>query len=100
MRVIVNQSTALGARTGIGQYTRELLREMRLQAPHDCFDVFPPDWWGKVRRLGSLLRPGRVAAHRQPDGPTPISWTGALSTRLRTWGDDALASYLRLAARW
>lgn len=88
MRVILNQSTALGAKTGIGQYTVELLTELRRQAPYDTFDVFPPSWWGSLRRLGSYLRPSR-----KPDNGAKA---GVVSTRLRAFGDRALAGCLRV----
>ena len=94
MRVIVNQSTALGARTGIGHYTLDLLRALRTVAPTDTFDVFPPNWWGSVRQLASSVRPR--AGHQRTGG----SWKNALLRRLRDLGERALAGYLRAAAWW
>ena len=84
MRVIVNQSTALGAKTGIGHYTIELLRGMRELAPEDSFHVFPPNWWGKVSRVGSYLRPRRGSAGT-PSGvkPAASSWKTTVSRHHR-----------------
>jgi glycosyltransferase involved in cell wall biosynthesis len=95
MRVMVNQSTALGAKTGIGHYTRELLHGMRALAPSDTFDVFPPDWWSAFRALGSYLRSSKGAGEK-----AIRSWRSSLSERLRSFGDGALGHYLDLANRW
>ena len=95
MRVMVNQSTALGAKTGIGHYTRELLHAMRELAPSDTFDVFPPKWWGALRGLGGHLRSSKGAGQKEVR-----SWRSSLSKRLRSFGDGALGHYLSLANRW
>jgi glycosyltransferase involved in cell wall biosynthesis len=44
MRVVVNQWSAIGHRTGVGHYTRELLRCLREQAGGDRVDAYPRDW--------------------------------------------------------
>jgi glycosyltransferase involved in cell wall biosynthesis len=56
MRVLVNGLSALGARTGIGHYTVQLLRCLRDQAPHDVFESFPGPWVQKRRALWQRLR--------------------------------------------
>jgi alpha-1,3-rhamnosyl/mannosyltransferase len=93
MRVIVNQSTALGAKTGIGHYTFQVLRGVKELAADDSFEVFPPTWWGKVQRLAVSLRPGS----NQFEAST---WKTALSNRLRRLGEHTLNGYLRLANWW
>jgi glycosyltransferase involved in cell wall biosynthesis len=97
MRVMVNQTTALGAKTGIGHYTFQLLRAMRELASEDFFGVFPSGWWSAFRGLSGYLRPRRRPAQNQPADPT---WKTALSNRLRTLGDYALTHHLRLSNRW
>jgi glycosyltransferase involved in cell wall biosynthesis len=96
MRILINQATALGAKTGIGHYTLQLLRALREVAPHDRFEVFPPDWWTAMRRLGKALRPSSGAQANVAGR----SWKSAVSSRLRSFGDDALAAYLRVITRW
>src|ERR1043165_6026869 len=95
MRIIVNQSTALGAKTGIGHYTRELLNALRSIAPDETFDTFPPAWWNACRGLGGYLRSGKKAGAKS----TP-SWRSSISDYLRSLGDGALRHYLGLANRW
>ena len=85
MRVLVNQSTALGAKSGIGHYTLALLDALRALAPMDEFDVFPPRWWQSFRKLGSALRPTRTSAAK-----------ASLLGPLRNVGERALAGYLGL----
>ena len=93
MRVIVNQSTALGAKTGIGQYTVQLLHGLRALAPSDSFDVFPPAWLGSVRGIAGSLRRGGSTR------PATSSWRGAFLHPLRTLGERAVGGYLRLVTR-
>ena len=56
MRVIVNQQSAIGQKTGVGCYTYELLRHLRQRADGGRIDGFPCGWerhvvkaWGRVR---------------------------------------------------
>jgi glycosyltransferase involved in cell wall biosynthesis len=104
MRVLVNGLSALGARTGIGHYTAQLLRCLRDQAPHDVFESFPGPWGQKrralVQRLRARLLPDSKAA---PTGPKPVSsqsgwraWcVGKAQALARKW----LASELRFRGR-
>ncbi|MBM3996940.1 MAG: glycosyltransferase family 4 protein [Planctomycetes bacterium] len=97
MRVIVNQSTALGARTGIGHYTLDLVDALRAESPSDSFDLFPPTWWGVVQRWASSWRAGKTT-------PTSVSndcsWTGSLLGHLRALGERALAGCLYMTTWW
>lgn len=68
MRVVVNQMVALGRKTGIGHYTGQLLRGLRIQAPNDQIDGFPS---GTVRRafraasrVGPLVSGSRISPER------------------------------------
>jgi len=90
MRVLVNQTTALAAKTGIGQYTHSLLAALRALAPEHQFDVFPPDWWSGVRRLVN-------AAQRWPERKTNQT---ASSFSARGFADNVMTGYLRLANWW
>lgn len=50
MRVVINQWSALGQRTGIGHYTSQLVRCLRTQACPDAVDAFPNTWlWHAYR---------------------------------------------------
>ncbi|MBI1830885.1 MAG: glycosyltransferase family 4 protein [Planctomycetes bacterium] len=99
MRVIVNQSTALGAKTGIGHYTLDLVEALRAVSPSDSFDVFPPAWWGVVHGWASSWRGAgeRISAENPNAGE---SWTGSLLRRLRAMGESALTGYLRMTTWW
>ncbi len=99
MRVILNQLTALGSKTGIGHYTHELVQGLRRLAPSDTIDVFPPDWWGTLRRVGGSIRPRRGAALTTADG-SKGSWRDAIMKQLRAFGEHTLAGYLYAVNRW
>lgn len=76
MRVIVNQFSAIGVRTGIGNYTAELTRCLREQAP-DEIDLFPAGcrlaFWEACARAESLLAYGDGRA-----SGTPAARSGSL----------------------
>src|SRR5262245_115996 len=63
MRVVINQVTAFGRRTGIGHYASELLRCLQAQAAGDQIDGFAPQWvdraWRAWQGLGSHLKERR-----------------------------------------
>ena len=94
MRLVVNQSTCLGPRTGIGHYVAELLR--RLPGLTDAaIDGFP---------RGLLLRAGRASAALSNSlrSPTPSSGAplapalrGRILNQFRHWGRAAFATYFR-----
>lgn len=50
MRVVINQWSALGQRTGIGHYTSQLVRCLSKQSGPDAVDAFPGTWvWHAYR---------------------------------------------------
>ena len=50
VRVVINQFTALGQKTGIGHYTRQLYRRLLAQAGDDQIDAFPTGWLRRACR--------------------------------------------------
>jgi len=70
MRVLVNQHAAFGARTGIGHYTRELLRGLQKVAGQEQIDVFPTGLFGRASRLAaSVHRPSGVGSQQAEATP-------------------------------
>jgi alpha-1,3-rhamnosyl/mannosyltransferase len=57
MRVIFNQLSALGPKTGIGHYTEQLFLGVLRQARAGEFEGFPQGWVRWARRVGVHLRP-------------------------------------------
>ena len=82
MRVLVNRYAALGARTGVGHYTVELLRELRQLAP-GRIEVTPHDWLFEAEQLWMRLRPyfnpsraeSAGASAALPSVPPPATWS-------------------------
>jgi len=76
MRVVVNQSTTLGHKSGIGYYTIQLLRCLR--AHHDAsIDAFPQGWLLRVQkalaRAQSTVRRGHGIRPNRPEvAPSPL----------------------------
>ena len=62
MRVLINQHAAFGARTGIGHYTRELLRALSALTTREEIDVFPVGLLGRASRLAAKVSRPRGAA--------------------------------------
>jgi alpha-1,3-rhamnosyl/mannosyltransferase len=64
MRVVINRQPILGARTGIGHYTAELLAALAEQAGPDEIHVYPAGWmWYLHQRLpGSPATPNGLPA--------------------------------------
>jgi alpha-1,3-rhamnosyl/mannosyltransferase len=100
MRVVLNQSTALGARTGVGHYTAELLKSLRALAPMDRLDAFPPSWWGQASRLASRVRSdrGQTSAAALPK-PASAPYRDRFTVGLRNLERQALSSWFRLRTR-
>src|ERR1700722_8899827 len=78
MRVLINELSAGGARTGIGHYTAQLVRCLRAQAPHDVIESFPGPWVQKRRALWQRLRAGlqpesKAAPNAVPTGQPAVS---------------------------
>ncbi len=73
MRVLVNELSAQGARTGVGHYTAQLLRCLRAQVPPDYVEGFPGPGvqnrraaWQRLR--SRLLPASKAAADKTPTG--------------------------------
>jgi alpha-1,3-rhamnosyl/mannosyltransferase len=66
MRVIINQQTALGFRTGVGHYTAQLLESLRRQAGDNEIAAFPDGclWW--AGKAWSRIRPYLEAGTEPP----------------------------------
>src|SRR5262245_45272491 len=72
MRILINGLVALGARTGIGHYTAELIRCLRARLGDEAVWCFQPDWGGGLKTWWGRLR-GRSSA------------TAAHANGLRAW---------------
>jgi len=49
MRVVINQLSAAGLKTGVGHYTEQLVRHLRRQIGHYQVDCFPRRWICEAR---------------------------------------------------
>jgi glycosyltransferase involved in cell wall biosynthesis len=94
MRVLVNGLSALGARTGIGHYTAQLLRCLKAQAPHEVFESFPGPWGQRRRALVQRLR-----ARLLPDSKTAPTERKPVSSR-SSWRDSCISAARALARKW
>lgn len=100
MRVVLNQSVTLGARTGIGHYTAELLRCLN-EAMAGSVTAFPQGW---VCRAARASIKARAALGRTTGSASLASARPTVRARLqrcawnlmRRWGRAALAQSLRL----
>ena len=104
MRVLVNGLSALGARTGIGHYTAQLLRCLQDQAPHDVFESFPGPWGQKRRALVQRLRARLLTDFKAaPAGQELVSsrrgWRAWCVGRARALARKWLASELQSRGR-
>jgi alpha-1,3-rhamnosyl/mannosyltransferase len=104
MRVVVNQLSALGMKTGIGHYAVELLRALRAQAGADLIEGYPQGWVRKVRRAAASARPllegkGAQAANTAQAAPPRRSLRGAAVGQLRHMGRSLMAEHFRWTAR-
>jgi alpha-1,3-rhamnosyl/mannosyltransferase len=104
LRVLLNLLAASGRKTGIGHYASQLLRCLREQAEGDVIDVYPPAWlrrsWSTCNQLRPLLERvyPRRASRPTSASSEPTSHT-ALMSRLRGWGQAALAGHFRRFCR-
>jgi alpha-1,3-rhamnosyl/mannosyltransferase len=81
MRVVINQSTALGQKAGIGHYTDQLLRHLRAIAGDDRIDTFPTGW---VRAASETYSRTRSSLYTGRDNATPAdAKSDGLVARLR-----------------
>jgi alpha-1,3-rhamnosyl/mannosyltransferase len=98
MRVVVNQMSALGQKTGIGHYTSELLRCLRAQAGEDRIDAFPDGWPADLLRRCARLRPSGEPCRAAQGGTAPRpSLRGRALGWLRRAGRACLARGFRRA---
>ncbi len=98
MRVLVNGLSALGARTGVGHYTAQLLRCLRAQAPHDFIEGFPGPWVQKRRALWQRLRARLLPESKATPGVVPSGQTaGSPRTGWRAW---CVGRARALARKW
>src|SRR5262245_14455384 len=101
MRVVINQSPAVGLKTGVGHYTVALLRCLRQQAGNEQIDVFPSGWITGARNLWSRVRPRLEPADHGPlpgAAPAPTvkeSLRSRLLGGLRWCGRAILAHHTR-----
>jgi alpha-1,3-rhamnosyl/mannosyltransferase len=82
VRVLINQTSTFGKKTGVGHHTAELLRGLARQGGADQFNTFPPRWLGAVREVGRWVRSqllsgaGGVPAARQDFSTPPAGLRG------------------------
>jgi glycosyltransferase involved in cell wall biosynthesis len=93
MRIVLNRQPALGARTGIGHYTAELLHALQAQAGAEEIHVYPTGWlWRLVGRLaGSAGTSGSAA----PKGLRWRRFVPGLGWLRRLVGASAVRAALR-----
>jgi glycosyltransferase involved in cell wall biosynthesis len=99
MRVLVNTSASMGARTGIGHYTGELVRCLRERPGPHAVDVFPPWWLATARRLAERCAPRTDTIPHVPSPSAAVSWRGRLLAGLRSTFHQVLANRFRAACR-
>lgn len=92
MRVVVNQLSTLGSRTGVGHYARELFRHLRLQARHEV-QGFPAGWMREACKPFVGTRGG------QPGGAQSSALRKALMRPVRQRGRAAIGWYFRARCR-
>jgi alpha-1,3-rhamnosyl/mannosyltransferase len=96
MRVVLNYLAASeAAKTGVGHYTAELLRCLRMQAGEDVIDTFPGAWGQRTQAAWMRFRHARMAT---PGGSIGRPASMARST-LRQRSFHALRACGRVARR-
>lgn len=91
MRVVLNRQPTLGARTGIGHYTAELLHALHEQADADAIHVYPTGWmWRLQARLA-----GQPAAGPIGEAPARRRWRPGLRWLRSVLSNPAVRSVLR-----
>jgi alpha-1,3-rhamnosyl/mannosyltransferase len=101
MRVLVNGLAAAGPMTGIGHYTKQLLRCLHEQAAPEEIHSFPNRWLCQTRSLWSHLRSHferesrPLATTAIPVPPPKIGWPRGALRRLRSSGQWLLARHFR-----
>jgi glycosyltransferase involved in cell wall biosynthesis len=98
MRVLVNELSAQGARTGIGHYTAQLLRCLRAQAPHDFIESFPGPWVQRRRAIWQRLRVRLQPESKVAPGAVPTGQTAG--SRRPGWRAWCIGRARALARKW
>src|ERR1700691_2672680 len=65
MRVVINQSTTLGPRTGIGHYVAELIRCLE-PLTDEPIDIFPQGWLRRAKETVAHVRSSLAARANRP----------------------------------
>lgn len=99
MRVLFNQSSALGVLTGVGHHTAQLIGCLRRQAADVHIDVYPSGgiWWMRslgVRVFSDLPRAAGVAEAQPKDAPAP-SLSRRMVQAVRGWGRNFVERHRR-----
>jgi alpha-1,3-rhamnosyl/mannosyltransferase len=97
MRIVVNECVTRRAMTGIGHYTSQLTRCLRLLAKREAFVSFPDAW---IDSGYSLLRAGRrayslVATARNQQPPGDNGKRSSLRSTVRHGAHTLLSQYFR-----
>jgi hypothetical protein len=105
MRVILNYlAAAESARTGIGHYTAELFRCLRLQAGDDIIDTFPGPWGQWVQSFWMHFRRARMpspgSSLSNPSKPGRITLRQRLFHGARAGGRVVRRILFRQLCRW
>jgi glycosyltransferase involved in cell wall biosynthesis len=101
MHVLVNGLAAAGPMTGIGHYTKQLLRCLGEQAAPEEIHAFPNRWLCQARSLWArcrarLERGGPpLAPATNPAIPEKLGWPRSALRRLRASGQWLLARHFR-----
>ena len=98
MRIVVNQLSALGRKTGVGHYARQLLLALRAHAGEHEIHSFPGGWVrGACRtftRARPYLEPGNRSGAR-PDLERDVGVRGLALEYLRRRGRATLGRHFR-----
>src|SRR5262249_44887275 len=92
MRVVLNQLSAAGLRTGVGHYTSELLRCLRRQAGRDRVAAFPDGLVWELRRRVAGPNLGGAA-------PAGRSMKARALTTVRHWARSLIEWHFRSYGR-
>ncbi len=99
MRVLLNGMASVGARTGIGHYTGELLRRLREQAGPESVDFFPPPWLATIRRFGGRWSMGGGGGTRRASPGVLSRCRARLATAGRAAFNGLVANRFQAACR-
>ena len=99
MRVVLNNLTAIGQKTGIGHYVNELVAGLRTQAPDGRFELFPGALLAAGARAMRGVRRGISKLRRQPSPPA-VQPPGHDRSWTITWGRACAAWHFRAFWSW